>query len=744
MKKFLITLLLIAIPSFVLAVPTSVDRVTNFIQPLIRSDFIKATYFTATSTSQASTFPYASSTAVTVSGALYNTSLSNGCLNITTGLIGSTGSACGAGSSISPWATTTSTVSGRPVLYPIDDTYIATVGSNSTTTAEFYFDPNLNIATIGANPSFLGGKVYTNGLFTTPTQLMLTDSVNDLQSNMVIGNTYSAGDGYYATGGITFVNGRSTQGTSFQTSNYYTYMGLSGPNFVAFTGLPPNGFVINNTDGPIIYGATSANVASSTQCWAIGSGFAVANYDMCLKNVDTAGSTNTASGGLGIGTTSPWARLAIAASSTATFPYFVVAQHINGVYTNASPVFMVHQNENTGIATGTPWGRLSVNPNGITGPAFVVGSSTGTSFIVSNGGAIGIGNTDPATKLDISGTNTNTPVLRVTNNGSGIDDSNIRLVNTATGLNSSRLDFQNNIGTSHNSGGSLFFTASDYGSGFNSTVGFWNYQAGNIVFATSNAEKVRLTSAGQLGVATTTPNNLLDIYSTSKSAIGFSGASGNNYKWTIGMDVTNGGRFSIASSTALGTTDRLVIDGAGDVGIASTSPWKTLSVVGTMAVNGLTSSTAGNAVCILANKEIVDSGGATCALSTKSSKDNIAELTPEEVKNILLNIKPVSFNYKETGDRRVGFLAEDVAKVDTRLVDYARSDINYEAIGVKIKKGEPVSVQYANITAVITKFIQGFYTEFQSLVARVSGLEKKVNDQEQRIRALELQLTQKK
>ncbi|PCI28011.1 hypothetical protein COB55_04680, partial [Candidatus Wolfebacteria bacterium] len=85
-------------------------------------------------------------------------------------------------------------------------------------------------------------------------------------------------------------------------------------------------------------------------------------------------------------------------------------------------------------------------------------------------------------------------------------------------------------------------------------------------------------SSGNVAIGTTTPNNKLDIYSTTKSAIGFSGASGSTYKWTIGMDVTNAGRFAIASSTALGTTDRFVIDGAGNVGIGSTTPWALLAV----------------------------------------------------------------------------------------------------------------------------------------------------------------------
>lgn len=305
------------------------------------------------------TVSYASTTALNVSGSLYNTSLADGCLNVTSGLIGSTGSACGAGGGGSgggTWSTTTSTVSGRLINYPNNTSDIVAIGSNSTTTAEFYFDPNLNIATIGANSSFLGGKVYTNGLFTTPTQLMLTDSVNDLQSNMVIGNTNT---GIYATGGITFVNGRSSQGATFQTSDYYTYMGLAGPNFAAFSGLPANGFVISNTDGPIVYGATSANVASSTQCWAIGSGYAVGNYDMCLKNIDSTAITNGSGGGLGIGTTSPYAKLSIVASSTINYPYLHIASSTNSGATQQT-VFTINNRGLVGVGTSTPVIALDV------------------------------------------------------------------------------------------------------------------------------------------------------------------------------------------------------------------------------------------------------------------------------------------------------------------------------------------------------------------------------------------------
>lgn len=92
-----------------------------------------------------------------------------------------------------------------------------------------------------------------------------------------------------------------------------------------------------------------------------------------------------------------------------------------------------------------------------------------------------------------------------------------------------------------------------------------NNAASAIKFEAGGSERMRILGDGLVGIATTTPNNILDIFSTTKPAIGFSGASGPTFKWTIGQDVTNGGIFAIASSTALGTNNRLTIDGNGNV-----------------------------------------------------------------------------------------------------------------------------------------------------------------------------------
>ena len=54
---------------------------------------------------------------------------------------------------------------------------------------------------------------------------------------------------------------------------------------------------------------------------------------------------------------------------------------------------------NLGVGTTTPWAQLSVNPNGATGPSFVIGSSTKTDFIVTNGGNVGVGTTGTTSAL---------------------------------------------------------------------------------------------------------------------------------------------------------------------------------------------------------------------------------------------------------------------------------------------------------------------------------------------------------
>ena len=329
----------------------------------------------------------------------------------------------------------------------------------------------------------------------------------------------------------------------------------------------------------------------------------------------------------------------------------------------------------------------------------------------------------------------------------------------------------------------------------------------------NTADLVVRKSSGNVGIGTTTPNNKLDIYSTTKSAIGFSGASGNTYKWTMGMDVTNGGRFAIASSTALGTTDRFVIDGSGNVGIGTTSPrallhvhhtgtdvvnpefvmsgplgavdaghsidfrttsnnsyarvagvtnsigtagelsfwtstglttaatekvriqgsgnvgigttspWRTLSVVGTLAVNGLSGGAAGDDdVCMNPTTfDITDANASTCIVSSIRYKNIVGTL--KNALSKVMELNPVSFTYKEEldhskvkGVEHIGLIAEEVLEVEPRLVGYEKDGVT------------PRTVRYEESVAL--------------LVAAMQELNGKVEEQQMQIELLQKQIFQ--
>lgn len=64
-----------------------------------------------------------------------------------------------------------------------------------------------------------------------------------------------------------------------------------------------------------------------------------------------------------------------------------------------------------GHATTSPWALLSVEPNGLTSPSFVIGSSTATHLVVTNGGLLGLASTSPFGLLSVnpSGLGTGVP-----------------------------------------------------------------------------------------------------------------------------------------------------------------------------------------------------------------------------------------------------------------------------------------------------------------------------------------------
>lgn len=124
--------------------------------------------------------------------------------------------------------------------------------------------------------------------------------------------------------------------------------------------------------------------------------------------------------------------------------------------------------------------------------------------------------------------------------------------------------------------------------------------------------------------------------------------------------------------TGVGIGERMRIDPSGNIGVASTTPWRTLSVTGTVGFDGLTGAIGAGSLCLTANKEVVyNSGSDNCLSSIRSTKHDITPLAVDAVSQ-LAALQPVSFVYNDDASStvRYGFIAEDTASVDSHLATY--------------------------------------------------------------------------
>lgn len=264
-------------------------------------------------------------------------------------------------------------------------------------------------------------------------------------------------------------------------------------------------------------------------------------------------------------------------------------------------------------------------------------------------------------------------------------------------------------------------TGKSYGGYFNNTadaggaaVGVYTASKNGspLVVSSGAASTTRMivTNNGSVGIGTPTPTNTLTINgetSIINGQIGFNrnpldgslpaGGNSSQGRGQITLSPASNFAMEVFSNSGVATGGLYIRTSDGYVGIGTISPGALLDVAGDVRATNYVYS------------------------SDKRLKDNILPL--KDALSRIEKLSGVSFTWKENGDRSIGFIAQDVKKVEPLLV----TELSDGFLGVR----------YGNIVALVVEAIKELAGDQDEIRNELALLKKENEDLRKRLEALE-------
>jgi len=379
-------------------------------------------------------------------------------------------------------------------------------------------------------------------------------------------------------------------------------------------------------------------------------------------------------GNVGIGTTSPAEKLEVNGNAKLSWTgdtYFGWNYTGGGIYRTG----MKFLSDTRGLNFFNNMADTAAN-NYI---SFTVGSGSGTEIMRITGGNVGIGTTAPIKNLEVRSSATTTAFGLM----SGAGNTGLNITGDTSGL----ITFAN--------------------------------QNGNIM--QMQLDKDLLINSGSVGINTTNPLGKLQI-DTEHNLVGLQINAPKESDFSFGININAGtsiNDYGLLVNNASGT-NYFIVRGGGNVGIGTTAPAQKLAVVGNISFSDTTTLATGTLSYFTVGSQFI----LQRTSSNSMFKENILNISKEQVDKIM-QLNPVSYQRKGTGQNEFGLIAEEVEKINPDWVVY--DIVGGDIIG---KDGKittnmtiiPFSVKYQDIAIATLSKVQELNTKVDTQKIEINSL----------------------